>query len=61
MMSIIRRIPWWGYVVVLLLLMFAFGKTKVSVGNVSVGGKDLGGFQYDNSRKQPGQGGASGQ
>ena len=48
-MSILRRIPWWVYVIAAVLLVFAFGNTKVSVGNVSVGGKDLGGFKYDNS------------
>jgi hypothetical protein len=59
-MNILRRIPWWAYAIAAVLLVFAFGNTQVSVGNVSVGGKDLGGFKYDNSNEQPGQGGASG-
>lgn len=54
-MSFLRRIPWWAYVLVLLVLMFAFGKTKVSVGNVSVGGKDLGGYDSEKGRIPPKQ------
>ncbi len=50
-MTLIRRMPWWGWVVLALAVMFMFGKTKVSVGNVSVGGKDLGGFKYDSEKK----------
>ena len=42
-----KLIPWWGWIVVPVALLFVFGETKVSVGNVSVGGKDLGGFSYD--------------
>ena len=49
-MSFIRRIPWWGWIILALAVMFMSGKTKISVGNVSVGGKDLGGFKYDNSK-----------
>ena len=49
-LSLLRKIPWWGYIIIALGLMFVFGKTKVSVGNVSVGGKNLGGIEYDNSK-----------
>ncbi|MGE3644094.1 MAG: hypothetical protein AB7F96_09595 [Beijerinckiaceae bacterium] len=54
-MSILRRIPWWGYVILVVALLFMFGKTKVSVGNVTVGGKDLGGIKYDSEAKKPPQ------
>ena len=46
-MKFFRRIPWWVYVLLVVGVLLMFGKTKVSVGNVSVGGKDLGGFKYD--------------
>ena len=45
-----KRIPWWGWIVVPVALLFVFGETKVSVGNVSVGGKNLGGFTYDSTK-----------
>lgn len=49
-LTLLRKVPWWGYVIIVLGVMFAFGKTKVSVGNVTVGGKNLGGIEYDNSK-----------
>jgi len=51
---LLRRIPWWGWIIAVLALIYLFGETRVSVGNVSVGGKNLGGFEYD-SRRPAGQ------
>ncbi len=50
-MNFIKKIPWWGWVAAVIIVIFAFGKTTVKVGNVSVGGVDLGG--YDSEKKSP--------
>ena len=44
-MSVIKLVPWWGWVVLGIGVLLLFGETHVSVGNVSVGGQDLGGFE----------------
>lgn len=49
-LTITKRVPLWGWVTLALISLFAFGETKVSVGNVSVGGKDLGGFEHDSNK-----------
>lgn len=52
-MQFIKKIPWWGWVLAVIVIIFAFGETKVKVGNVSVGGVDLGG--YDSEKKSSGE------
>ncbi len=54
-MDFLKRIPWWGYIVLVIAVFALFGKTHVSVGNVSVGGKDLGGYDSDKGRIPPKQ------
>jgi len=52
-MRFLKKIPWWGWVLAVVVIFFAFGETKVKVGNVSVGGVDLGG--YDSEKKSSSQ------
>jgi len=53
-MQFIKKIPWWGWVLAVVVIFFAFGETTVKVGNVSVGGVDLGGYDSENgSTKKP--------
>lgn len=54
-MSFLKKIPWWGWILAVVLVLFLFGETKVKVGNVSIGGVDLGG--YDSEKKSTGQSG----
>ena len=49
-LTLTKRIPWWGWVALAVIIFFIFGETNVSVGNVSVGGKDLGGFEYSSKK-----------
>ncbi len=46
-MNLIRKIPWWGRGLAVIVVLFAFGKTTVKVGNVSVGGVDLGSYDSE--------------
>ena len=50
MMTTLRKVPVWAWFVAAIGLVLLFGETTVSVGNVTVGGEDLGGFEYDNSK-----------
>ena len=52
-MQFVKKIPWWGWVLVIVVVIFSFGETKVKIGNVSVGGVDLGG--YDSEKKPAAQ------
>jgi Sec-independent protein translocase protein TatA len=51
-MGFIRRMPWWGWAILAIVLLSMFGKTKLSVGNVSVGGMSLGGYNSESSEKK---------
>lgn len=51
-MNLIKKIPWWGWIVAVIAIAAAFGETKVSVGNVTVGGHDLGGYNSEDSAKK---------
>ncbi len=49
-MDILKKVPIWAWFVAAIGLLLLFGETKISVGNVSVGGEDLGGFEYDSTK-----------
>ena len=46
-MSTLRKVPIWAWFVAGFGLLLLLGDCKMSVGNVSVGGKDLGGFSTE--------------
>ena len=49
-MDLIKKVPIWAWFVLGIGVLLLFGETKVSVGNITVGGEDLGGFEYDSSK-----------
>lgn len=50
-LNILKRVPWWGYLIAVVGILFLFGETKVSVDSVSVAGQDLGGVEYDSAQE----------
>ena len=46
-MQTLRKVPIWAWFVVGFGLLLLLGDCQISVGNVSVGGQDLGGFSTE--------------
>ena len=50
MLQALKRIPIWLWFAAAVGVLFLFGETKISVGDIQVGGENLGGFEYDSSK-----------